>query len=143
MKRNLLQKDATQDVSLANYSTSRKNKIPKQGFIPGIGNDDNDDDAFTEEEVQTYGTEEDEENIGIVASPYMKRGRFLDTQYGIRKDGELLMMCGSPVFIDTDDYIANKDTTFRGTEGLWEILMRKYVNTERMGKYDLKTHKKY
>ena len=48
--------------------------------------------------------------------------RFLDTQYGIRKDGEQLMIGDSPVFIDPDDNFTIKGTAFRWTEGVWEIL---------------------
>jgi len=34
-----------------------------------------------------------------------------------------------------------RGTAFRGTEGLWELLTRKNVNTELIGKEDLKTKK--
>ena len=40
-------------------------ETPKKGFIPGI--EDDDDDCVQEEE--TYGKEDEEENIGPVASP--------------------------------------------------------------------------
>jgi len=91
-------------------------KTYKQRFIPGFG-DDYDD--FTEEEkAQT-----EEENVGTAGSPPRSRP-FLDTQYGIRKDGEQLLIGDSPVCIDTDDNFTIKGTAFRGTEGLWEILTR-------------------
>ena len=74
----------------------------------------------------------------------MGRSRyFLDTQYGIRKDGEQLTIGDSPVFIDPDDNFTIKRTAFRGTDGLWELLTRKNVNTEVIKKNDLKTYKKY
>jgi len=107
----------------------------KQGFIPGIGADDED---VTEEEEEA----QPEENVGRVASPPRSR-RFFDTQYGIRKDGGQLMICDSPVFIDTDDNFTIKETVFRGTEGLWELLTRKNMNTQLIGKEDLKIYKKY
>jgi len=69
----------------------------------------------------------------------MRRRRFLDTQYGIRKDGELFMIGDSPVVIDTDDNITFKGRVFRGTLGLWELLRRKNVNAQLIGKDDLKT----
>ena len=81
-------------------------------------------------------TEEEEENVGTVATPPR---RFLDTQYGNRRDGEQLMIVHSPVFIDTDDNVTIKWTAFRGTEGLWELLTRNNVNTQLIGKGDLKT----
>ena len=48
----------------------------------------------------------------------------------------------SPVVIDPDDNMKIKGTAFRGTEGLWELLTRKNVNTELNNKADLKTYKK-
>jgi len=90
---------------------------PKQGY--GV---DDDDDDVTEEE-------EEEENVGTVAcAPRSSSRRFLDTQYGIPKDGEHLMMM--------------IPWCFRGTEGLWEYLTRKNVYTQIIGKEDLKTYKK-
>jgi len=74
----------------------------------------------------------------------MGRGRrFLDTKYGTRKNGKHLMLGDSQVLIDTDDNFTIKGTAFRGTEGLWELLTRKNVNTEVINKSNLKTYKKY
>ena len=111
-------------------STSKEIETTKQGFNPG-----DDDDDITEKEAQT----EEQENVGTVASPSRSRRRSRDTQYGIRKDGETLMIAASPGFIDRDDNITIKGTVFRGTEGLWEILTRKNVNMQLIGKEKLKT----
>jgi len=46
------------------------------------------------------------------------------------------------VFIDPDTNLKIKGTAFRATEGLWELLTRKNVNTEVADKEDLKTYKK-
>jgi len=89
-----------------------------------------DDDDVTEEEI---------ENVGTVTSPLR---HFLDTRYGKRRDGEQLMIGDSPAVIDTDDDVTNKGTVFRGTEGLWDLFTRKNVNTQLIGKEDLKTYKK-
>jgi len=80
-------------------------------------------------------TEKGEGNVGTVASPPR---RFLDTQYGIIRDGEQLMIGDSPVFINPDDNVTIKGTVFRGTEGLWELLTPKNVNTQLIDKEDLK-----
>jgi len=53
------------------------------------------------------------------------------------------MIGDSPVFMDPDDNITFKGTVFRGTEWLWELLTRMNVNTQLIGKEDLKTYKKY
>ena len=49
------------------------------------------------------------------------------------------MIGDSPVVIDTDDNITFKGRVFRGTLGLWELLRRKNVNAQLIGKDDLKT----
>jgi len=98
----------------------------KQGFIPG-----DDEYDVTEEEAET----EEEE-----ACPLRSNSRsFLGTQYGIRKDGEQLIG-NSLVFIHPDENITIKGTAFRDTEGLWELLTRKNVNKQLIGKEDLRTY---
>jgi len=73
----------------------------------------------------------------------MGRSRhFIDTQYGIRKVGEELMIRDSPMFINTDENFTNRGTAIRGTEGLWELWTRKNVCTEVINTGDLKTYKK-
>jgi len=74
------------------------------------------------------------ENVGSVASPYLMpyvyKRRFLDTQYGIYKDGDILKIVDSSVLVDQDGNITIKAKDFRGLEGLWELLTRKIVNKE-------------
>jgi len=57
--------------------------------------DYDEDDNFVEEEAGEYGRE----NVGPEASPYLMsyvyKGRFLHTQYGVRKDGDMFMI-GDP-----------------------------------------------
>jgi len=53
------------------------------------------------------------------------------------------MLGDSSVFIVTRDNYTIKGTACRGTEGLWELLMRKNVNTELINKNYLKKYKKY
>ena len=53
-----------------------------------------------------------------------------------------LIFDDSTVFIDPDDNFTINGTVFRGTEGLWELLTRKNVNTQLFGKEDLKSYKK-
>jgi len=52
--------------------------------------------------------------------PYVYKQRFLDTQYGIRNDGDLFKIGDSPVVVYQDGEIAIKENEFRGSEGLWE-----------------------
>jgi len=61
-------------------------------------------------------TEED------ASPPRSSSKRFLDTQYGIRRKGEQLMIGDSLLFIDPDANLTIKSTAFRCTDGLWELL---------------------
>jgi len=71
-------------------------------------NDYDDDDNFVEDEAREYGRE----NVGPVASPnlmpYVYKRRFLDTQYGVRKDGDKFMIGDFPILVDTDGDITLK-----------------------------------
>jgi hypothetical protein len=104
--------------------------------------DDDDDDGFLEEDAKRFGRE----NVGSVASPYLMpfvyKRRFLDTQYGICKDGDTFKIDFSPVLVDEDGDITIKENEFRGSEGLWELLTRKNVNKEHMTSDDLRKYNK-
>ena len=101
--------------------------------------DYNEDDDFLEDQPREYGRK----NVGPVASPYLTpyvyKRRILDTQYGVRKDRDMFMICDSPIVGDTSGDITIKDRVFKGSKGLWELLTRKKVNTEVITKYDLKS----
>lgn len=51
--------------------------------------------------------------------PYVYKWLFLDTQHGIRKEGDLFMTGDSVVVVDTDGDITIKDG-FRWFEVIWE-----------------------
>jgi len=76
-------------------------------------------DEFIEERSKMFVTK----NVGSVAStyimPYVYKKRFLDTQYGILKDGDIFKIGDSSVVVDTGDITIKE---FRGSEGLWELL---------------------
>jgi len=72
----------------------------------------------------------------------MYKRRFLDTQYGARKDGDMFMIGDSPIVVDTVGDITIKDRVFKQSRGMWELLTRKKVNTEFITKDDLKSYKK-
>ena len=71
----------------------------------------------------------------------MYNRRFLDKQYGIRRDSGTFMIGNSAVSMgETIDVIFN-GKRFRGTKGLWELLTRKNVNIDVITTSDLKRHK--
>jgi len=71
--------------------------------------------------------------------PYVYKRRFLDTQYGVRKEGDMFMIGDSPIVVDTVGDITIKDRVFKGSKGLWELLTRKKVDTEFISNDDLKS----
>jgi len=122
-----------------------KYEPPKQDRVEEKEDDEedyNEDDYFVEDEAREYGWE----NVGPVASPYLMpyvyERRFLDTQYGVRKDGDMFMIGVSSIVVDTSGDITIKDRVFKGSKGLWELLTRKKVNMEIITKDDLKSYKK-
>ena len=74
--------------------------------------------------------------------PYVYKGRFLDTQYGVHKDSDIFMIGDSQVVVDIDGDINIKERVFKGPKGLWQLLTRKKLNTVFITKDDLKTYKK-
>ena len=90
-------------------------------------NDTDDDygDEFLEEDAKRFGIE----NVGPVGSPYLMpyvyKRLLLDTQFGVRKDGDILKIGDSPVLVDHENDITIKEKEFRGSEKLWELLTPK------------------
>ena len=70
--------------------------------------------------------------------PYVYKRRFLDTQYGVRKDSNMFMIGDSPVLVDTSGDITIKDREFKGSKCLGELLTRKEINTDFINKDDVK-----
>jgi len=73
--------------------------------------------------------------------PYVYNRRFVDTQYGFRKDGDMFMIGDSPIVVDSSGDITINDRVFKGSKGLWELLAHKELNTEINTKDDLKSYK--
>jgi len=74
--------------------------------------------------------------------PYVYKGRFLDTQYGMRKDGDIFKFGDCAVLVNQDGDITIKEKEFRGAVGLWELLTRKRENKEHVTSDNLRTYKK-
>jgi len=117
----------------------------KQVRVEEVDDDVDDDDYdegdnFVEDEAREY----DRDNVGPVASPYLMpyvyKRRFLDTQYGVRKGGDMFMIGNLPIVIDSSGVITIKDRVFNGSKILWELLTRKKVNTEYITKDDLESY---
>jgi len=116
-----------------------KYEPPKQERDDYEDDYDDDDDNFVEEDAHAYGTE----NIGLIANPYwmpyIYKRRYLDTLYGVLKEGDIFMIGESPIVVDTDGETTFKERVLKGSKGLWELLTRTKVNTEIITQDDQKT----
>ena len=85
------EKERKQTVPPPQPSTSMAETFastPKSSFAEISDDDGDDDNVFVEDDAQAFGRE----NVGPIASPYivpyLYNRRYLDTQYGLRKDGD-------------------------------------------------------
>jgi hypothetical protein len=90
--------------------------------------------------------EDEVSDFGELASPYLKpylhNARFLDKQYGIRREDDGRLMIGDSVLtVDDTSDISINGRHFKGTRGLWELLTRKNVTRGVVTADDLKRYK--
>ena len=71
--------------------------------------------------------------------PYVYKRRFLDTQYGIRKNGDIFKIGDSALLVDKDGDITIKEKEFRWSKVMWNLLISKRVNKEHVTSEDLRT----
>ena len=69
--------------------------------------------------------------------------RFLDGLYGIRRDGNTLMIGNSDVIADEKGDITVGGKRFRGTLGEWELFTRICVYSNVITDSDLKAYKRF
>jgi hypothetical protein len=70
-----------------------------------------------------------------------KTPHFRDRQYGIRKEGDTLMIGNSEVDLDEPGVIAVRLKRFKLTKGFWDLLTRKDVNTFTISPKDIGRYK--
>jgi len=106
--------------------------------------EDDDDyaDEFLEEDAKRFGRENVCPVAGPYLMPYVYKRRFIDTHYGIRKDGDIFMIGDSPVLVDQSGDITIMENEFVGSDGLWELLTRKNVNKQQVTLDDMRKYKK-
>ena len=76
-----------------------------------------------------------------VAILYLNKMRFLDKEYGIRRDENTHVIGNSDVIADEMSDISIGEKRFRGTKRLWELLSRKNFNSDVITNSDLKEYK--
>jgi len=87
----------------------------------------------------TAHVKQEEDMSEHVTAPYNRP--FLDTQYGIRKEGDIFKIGDSTVSVDSLGDITIKGKQYRGTEGLWELLTRNKVERDKIMPADYKKYK--
>ena len=105
-------------------------ETPKRRPDEDIDDDDDDvadDGTAVEKDAQEYGREKFGDVAGSYLTPYLYKRSFLDTQYGIRKEGDVFMVGDSLLTVDDDSDITIKGKDFTGTHGLCELFTRRDV----------------
>ena len=115
----------SEDEASASYEVSKRR-------LSSSGSDDGE---------TSYG-DDDVRGAYEVSSPYLKKMRFIDEQYGIRRDSKSLMIGNSAVIADEKYDITIGGTRFRGKRGLWEHFTRKNVNRDVITNSDQKLYKR-
>ena len=127
-------------------SAGEKYETPKRPHDDDIDDDVHDDNVadggLVEEEVQQKSRKQFVAVASPYLTPYLFKRSFLDTQYGIRKDGDTFMIGDSQLTVDSDRDVTIKGNLFRGTQGLWELLTRSNVQRYIITTDDLKSYKK-
>ena len=79
-----------------------------------------------EEEKEEEEKEEEDESVGKIARHYLNK-QYRDTNFGIRKEKDHHYIGKTHVVDDNNDiYIKDTGERFKGTPGLWELIMSKY-----------------
>jgi len=86
-------------------------------------------------------------SVGALDCPYVSPYLYeykrcgLETEYGIRRDGDGFMIGDLQVSVDRDGNIHIKNVEFPATKSPWELLTRKKVDTKSITTDDLKQYK--
>lgn len=100
-----------------------------------------------DEHDEAEAEEEERKNFGEIANPYLDpylsntSSRLLDTQYGIRREGDNFKIGNSNVTVDDMSNIYVRGRQFEGTKDLWKLLTRKDVSYDSIDKNALQTYK--
>jgi hypothetical protein len=119
-------------------------ETPKSTSSVEIQSDDDDTDVSPEiaEHVRQFGTKHFGELASPYLTPYVYNKRFLDKQYGIRKETHGTFMIGNaPLSVDNESNFTIYGKQYTGTKVLWELLTRKNVNKNIVTTRDMKTDK--
>ena len=98
--------------------------LKRHGSSVEIKDDDNYDENI-DEEVRAFSRKHFGEIASPYLTPYLYNRRFLDKQYGIRRNDSIFMIGNSNESVDEMSDIAINGKWFKETKELWELLTRK------------------
>ena len=94
-----------------------------------------------DERLQLLGRKHYGEMASPFLSPYLKDSKLLDTQCGIRREGDNFKIGNATVTIDNMSNLIVRGMQFKGTEYLWTLLTRKNVNYDAIDENELQKYK--
>ena len=74
--------------------------------------------SISDEGETSYG-DDDEREVYEASTPHLNKMHFLDEEYGIRREGNTLIIGNAAVIDDVKGDITIEETRFRCTRGLW------------------------
>jgi hypothetical protein len=100
---------------------------------------DDDDGVDEEEDVRDFGRINFSELESPYLTPYLYNMRFIDKQYGIRREEDGRFMIGDlHIVCRQQNDISIKGSHFKGTRVIWELLTPKNVTRGAVRTDDLK-----
>ena len=91
--------------------------------------------------AETSDSDDAEQGVYEVSSPYLNSVRFLDEQYCIRRVSSTLMIGDVPITVHEKSDLSIGGTRFRGRRGIWELVTCKNVNSDVITNSDLNAYK--
>jgi hypothetical protein len=88
------------------------------------------------------GLDDDDDTETIDVRELGTTPRFRDRQYGIRKEGDTLLIGNSVFDLDTPGVITVKGKQLKLTKDLWELLTRNDVDTGTISPNDMQRYKR-
>ena len=116
-------------------------ETPKKTVVEIEDDDNGEGEGDVEESLKSFGRKHYGELASPFLGPYLSNTRMLDTQYGIRRDGDNFKIGNSNVTVDNMSNITLKGKQFKGTEDLWKLLTRKNIDYDSIDKNELQKYK--
>ena len=137
------QKATTKEITESQKATAREITEGLRPIREGIKNLPLAMQPIGEASGETPEKEEEDELVGDIAYKALSKP-FIDTTFGVRKEGKHHYIGNKHVIITEDDDIVIKETgdRFLGTKGLWELITAKTPNKDLYDEYDYRNYER-